>query len=111
MPRRRIAIVCEYFTLNGGERSLLAALEHVDQSRFDVTVLAPAMVTVQVAPDTLAHPDQDFRMASAAGAAVSVTVAPFAIIAAQPSGEPVVQAISGPVIVPEAVPDATAVSG
>ena len=41
MRRRRIAIVCEYPTLNGGERSLLAALEHVDRSQFDFTVLAP----------------------------------------------------------------------
>jgi glycosyltransferase involved in cell wall biosynthesis len=41
MRRRRIAIVCEYSTLNGGERSLLAVLEHVDRSQFDVHILAP----------------------------------------------------------------------
>ncbi len=41
MRGQRVAIVCEYATLNGGERSLLAVLEHVDRSRFDVHVLAP----------------------------------------------------------------------
>jgi glycosyltransferase involved in cell wall biosynthesis len=37
----RIAIVCEYPTLNGGERSLLAMLPHWAPAEFDVRVLAP----------------------------------------------------------------------
>lgn len=41
VPVLRIAIVCEYPTLNGGERSLLAMLPHWAPAEFDTCVLAP----------------------------------------------------------------------
>jgi glycosyltransferase involved in cell wall biosynthesis len=38
---RRVAILCEFPTLNGGERSLLAALPHVIQSGWSPVALCP----------------------------------------------------------------------
>jgi len=51
MARLRIAILCEYPTLNGGEQSLLAVLEHLDRM-FDVYVLAPGEGPLSDALDT-----------------------------------------------------------
>ena len=42
MRRLRITIVCEYATLNGGERSLLCALDHIPADSVEVSVLAPS---------------------------------------------------------------------
>lgn len=39
MPR--LLLLCEYATLNGGERSMLATLDHVCQAGFHLTVAAP----------------------------------------------------------------------
>ena len=58
------------------------------------------MVTVQVAPAYEAHPDQLFTIQSAAGAAVSVTVSPFAAVVLHPSGVVALHAMPGPVTVP-----------
>ena len=38
---RRILYVCEYGTLNGGERSLLAWLPYVAEANFEISVVAP----------------------------------------------------------------------
>ena len=38
----RIAILFEYPTLNGGERSMLQVLERVDRTEFDIVAIAPA---------------------------------------------------------------------
>jgi hypothetical protein len=73
-----------------------------------VTLFAAVIVTVQVVPETLLHPDHDLKMASAAGVAVSVAVAPFATGSVQSPVDPVVQAMPVPSIVP--FPDTTVVS-
>ncbi|MBL8849655.1 MAG: glycosyltransferase family 4 protein, partial [Planctomycetaceae bacterium] len=39
--RLSVAILCEYPTLNGGERSMLACVERFDSAEIDVTFLAP----------------------------------------------------------------------
>ncbi len=65
-----------------------------------VTFLAPVIETVQVVPDTLAQPDHDLRMEATSGVAVSVTLAPFASSALQPSGVAELQAIPPPSTVP-----------
>ncbi len=65
-----------------------------------VTVFAPVIDTVHVAPLTEAQPVQLFRIELASGVAVRVTVAPFATAVVQPAVDPVVQAMFGPVTVP-----------
>ncbi len=40
--RYRVAVLFEYPSLNGGERSMLQALESIGRDEFDVTALAPA---------------------------------------------------------------------
>jgi hypothetical protein len=65
-----------------------------------VTVFAPVIDTVHVAPLTEAQPLQLFRIELASGVAVRVTVAPFATAVVQPAVDPVVQAMFGPVTVP-----------
>jgi hypothetical protein len=65
-----------------------------------VTVFAAVTVTVHVAPLTVVQPVQLFRIELASGVAVSVTVPPFATGAVQPSVEPAMQAMPGPVTVP-----------
>ena len=74
-----------------------------------VTVFAPVMLTVQLVPEYVRQPDQDLRMESGPGAAVSVTVSPFATGSVQSPPDPVAQAMPGPVTVPVPVPVATAV--
>jgi hypothetical protein len=39
---RRVLILCEYPTLLGGERSMLATLPAIREAGFDVQVVAPA---------------------------------------------------------------------
>ena len=43
MPPLRIALLCEYPSLNGGERSLLAIIDQLPRSDFDFLVLAPSV--------------------------------------------------------------------
>ena len=73
-----------------------------------VTLFAPVIETVQLAPDTLVQPNHDLKMASAPGAATRVMLPPFATASVQSPVEPVVQAIPVPVTVP--FPDTTVVS-
>ena len=40
--RRTVLLVCEYGTLNGGERSLLAAIDQLSTDEFRLVALAPA---------------------------------------------------------------------
>jgi hypothetical protein len=66
-----------------------------------VTVFAPVIETVQTFPDTLAQPvDQDLKMEAPSGVAVSVTLAPFATVALQPSGVAGLHAIPAPATLP-----------
>ena len=65
-----------------------------------VTAFAPVMETVQLVPDALVQPDHDLKIASAAGVAVSVTLAPFASTALQPSGVAALHPIPDPSTVP-----------
>ena len=58
------------------------------------------MVTVQTAPAYEAHPDQLFTIQPASGAAVSVTVSPFAAVVLHPSGVAALHAMPGPVTAP-----------
>jgi hypothetical protein len=66
------------------------------------------METVHLVPATLLQPVHDLKIASAAGEAVSVIVAPFATGAVQTPALPVVQEIPVPSIVPP--PDTDVVS-
>src|SRR5512133_4005431 len=72
-----------------------------------VTFFAPVIVTGQLVPEYVRQPDQDLRMESGPGAAVSVTVSPFATGSVQSPPEPVAQEIPVPVTVPVPVPVAT----
>ena len=74
-----------------------------------VTLFAPVIETVQLVPDTLVQPNQDLKMASAPGAAMRVTLPPFATGSVHSPVDPVVQAMPVPVMVP--FPDTTVVSG
>ncbi len=65
------------------------------------------MDTVQLVPEMLLHPDQDLKIESDAGVAVSVTDPPFATCALHVPVEPVAQEIPGPSMVP--FPETTAV--
>ncbi len=78
-----------------------------------VTLFAAVMETVQLAPDTLVQPSQDLKMEAAFGVAVSVTLAPFATVALQPSGVAALQAIPAPSTVPPPAtpPDTFTTSG
>jgi hypothetical protein len=73
-----------------------------------VTDLAEVIATVHVAPFTEVQPAQLLRIELASGMAVRVTVAPFAMLALQPSVDSVVQAMPGPVTVPTPPDDVAA---
>lgn len=86
-----------------------AVSRYVEGWNVAVTVLAPVIETVQLAPDALAHPSQDLRMEPASGVAVSTTLAPFATAALHPSGVAALHAIPSPSTAPP--PDTFTVSG
>jgi hypothetical protein len=65
-----------------------------------VTVFAFVMVTEQLAPSTTVQPDQLLKIEPGAGAARSVTVAPFATVVEHPVVAPGTQEIPGPLTVP-----------
>ncbi len=82
---KRIAVVCEYGTLNGGEQSLLAVLAHVPDD-LDITVLAPAegrlageLQTLGIAHRPLTLHDQQGRRRPAAESREHLTEAIHAL--------------------------------
>jgi hypothetical protein len=77
-----------------------------------VAILAALMVTLQVAPETLAHPVHEESVEPASGVAVSVTTVAGTVLgtlAVHPAVEPVVHEMPCPVTVPRPVPDVLAV--
>jgi hypothetical protein len=71
------------------------------------TVRAPPTLTVQLAPETVRHPDQPAKTELPSGVATSVTSVAglvFGMGAVHPAVEPDVQAMPGPVTVPTPVP-------
>ncbi len=57
MPPLRIAVLCEYASLNGGERSLLSVIDHLPRPEFEFIVLCPSpgALADQVRVRSVAH--------------------------------------------------------
>jgi glycosyltransferase involved in cell wall biosynthesis len=70
MPR--VLILCEYGSLNGGERSLLAVLDDVRAAGFDVTVAAPPAGPLAEAAHGRGIPLVPLRLHDASGRRVSL---------------------------------------